>query len=100
MTRFRLGISEITQHQYRYKRHTANDLLCPMCKRAKEDELHFLLCCPAYDSIRTQCIPAKFYRFPSQFRLSLLLACEHESTVLKLAVYLYKAFKLRSIVIS
>ena len=31
---------------YRYKRHTDNDLICPLCRVAQETELHFVLCCP------------------------------------------------------
>ena len=46
MTRFRFGISDIFVHYYRYKRHTNNDLICPLCRVAQETELHFVLCCP------------------------------------------------------
>ena len=59
---------------YRYKRHTDNELICPLCRVAQETELHFVLCCPVLSALRVQFIPSKFYRFPSLFRLSLLLA--------------------------
>ena len=36
MTRFRLGISEVNVHHYRYKRHTDNDLICPLCSVVPE----------------------------------------------------------------
>eukprot|EP00745_Piridium_sociabile_P027160 TRINITY_DN43758_c0_g1_i1.p1 TRINITY_DN43758_c0_g1~~TRINITY_DN43758_c0_g1_i1.p1 ORF type:complete len:378 (+),score=6.98 TRINITY_DN43758_c0_g1_i1:45-1136(+) len=100
MARFRLGISEIMQHYYRYRNHTEADLTCPMCGNSKEDEVHFVLCCPALDGLRNQYIPQKCYNFPSQFRLSLLLACEQESIVRNFSIYLYKAFKLRNDVFS
>ena len=100
MTRFRLGISDIAVHHYRYKRHTDNDLICPLCKEVQEDELHFVLSCPTLSDLRAQFIPLKFHRFPSLFRLSLLLASRNESIVRNLSVYLYKALKLRSVVCS
>ncbi len=100
MTRFRLGISGIFVHYYRYKRHTDNDLICPLCRVAQETELHFVLCCPVLSALRVQFIPSKFYKFPSLFRLSLLLASTNENIVRNLSVYLYKAFNLRSILSS
>ena len=41
MTRFRFGVTDITVHQYRYKNATELSLLCPLCKKSKEDEQHF-----------------------------------------------------------
>ena len=38
MTRFRLGISDIFVHYYRYKRHTDNDHICPLYRVAQERE--------------------------------------------------------------
>ena len=44
MTRFRLGISDIFVHHYRYKRHTYKDLICPLCRVAKETLCSVLPC--------------------------------------------------------
>ena len=79
---------------------TDNDLICPLCRTAQETELHFVLCCPVPSALRVQFIPSKFYKFPNLFPLSLLLASTNENTVRNLSVYLYKAFKLRSIISS
>ncbi len=100
ITRFRLGISDIAVHHCRYKRHTDRELICPLCRVAQETELHFVLCCPVLRTLRAQFIPLKFYKFPSLFRLSLLLASTNENIVRNLSVYLYKTFKLRSISMS
>lgn len=100
MARFRLGISEIAQHYYRYRKHTVDELNCPLCRSGVEDELHFILCCPALSKLREQYIPRKYFKFPNQFRLSLLMASNKESIVKNLSIYIYKAFKLRSIMIS
>ena len=100
MTRFRLGISDIFVHYFRFKRHSDNDLICPLCRVAQETELHFVLCCPVLRTLKAQFIPLKFDRFPGLFRLSLLLASTNENIVRNLSVYLYKAFKLRRISMS
>ena len=100
MARFRLGISDTAVHHYRYKRHTNNDLICPLCRVAQETELQFVLSCPVLRTLILQFILSKFYKFPSLFRLSLLLASTNENIVRNLSVYLYKAFKLRSISMS
>ena len=96
MTRFRLGISDLSVHRYRYKQHTEQDLLCPLCHDALETEVHFVLCCPALDSLREQLIPVKYYRYPSAFRLILLMSSTQENITKQFTIYLYKAFYIRS----
>ena len=97
LTRFRFGISAITVHSLRFKRTDTRDLLCPLCKSATEDEIHFVLCCPAYHDLRQRFISRKFYNYPCAFRLSLLVASTNNSIIWKLCMYLYLAFKRRSI---
>ena len=90
MTRFRLGISDIFVHHYRYKRHTYKDMICPLCRVAKETICSVLPCAKnLYSAI------CKFLLI--YLLLSLLLASTNEYIVRNLSVYLYKAFKLRSI---
>ena len=100
MTRFRLGISDIAQHHYRYKNHSEMDLICPLCGNGKEDELHFLLICTAFSNLRTKYIPLKFFRNPNWFKLSLLLASEKETIIKNVSIFLYKASHLRSVMTS
>ena len=100
MCKFRFGVSDIALHSLRYSKSTQNDLLCPMCKNCTEDEVHFVLSCPYLYELRKDYISEKYYRFPNRFRLSLLLASRNEEIVRKLCIFLYKAFKLRSIVMS
>ena len=98
MTKFRFGVSERSVHYYRYRSHVEKDLKCPLCGEAKEDEVHFVLCCPMLDDIRKQFIPPKFCKHPCLFRLSLLLASTNQEIVRKLSIFLYKAFKIRDTV--
>ena len=57
MTKFRFGVSELSVYYYRYRSHVEKDLKCPLCGEGKEDEVHFVLCCPMLDDIRKQFIP-------------------------------------------
>ncbi len=99
LTKFRCGVSDIKVHRHRYKNLNIVDMNCPLCNSADEDEVHFVLCCPAFDDLRKQFIPLKYYRYPNLFRLGLLLATQNENILRNLCVYLYKAFKRRSVVI-
>ena len=99
-TKFRFGVSDLFNHQYRYRVNNECDMICPLCKEAEENEVHFVFCCSALRDLRLKLIPPKFYSYPSLFRLSLLLASQNETVVKQLAIYLYKSFKLRSIACS
>jgi hypothetical protein len=100
MTRFRFGISDLAVHFYRYRNSTPIQRLCQLCKEAEETELHFVLCCPFFNNLRKALIAPKYFRQPSAFRLAILIATKHEATLRKLALFLYKAFKARSIALS
>ena len=100
MTRFRFGVSDILIHSYRYRRHVENDLICPLCKCTTENETHFVFTCPLFDDMRSQLIPRKFYRQPSLFRLIMLMTSTNEQIVKRFAIFLYKAFKIRTILCS
>ena len=71
LTKFRCGVSDIKVHRNRYKKLNIVDMNCPLCNSADEDEVHFVLCCPAFDDLRKQFIPLKYYRHPNPFRLGL-----------------------------
>ena len=97
MTKFRFGISDISVHRLRYKDVSSLELICPLCNGAPETDVHFVFNCPALDEIRNKFIPLKYRNHPSLFRLVLLMSSTHEVIVKQFAIYLYKAFKLRSI---
>ena len=42
LTKFRCGVSDIAVHRNRYKNVNIVDMNCPLCKSAKEDEVHFV----------------------------------------------------------
>ena len=100
IVRFRFGISNITKHYYRFRIHSDADLICPLCKNSSEDEVHFVLCCPVLVDLRDRYIPYKYHRYPTLFKLSLLLASENENVIRNLSIYLHKALILRSVLTS
>ena len=89
---FRLGISDILVHKSRYK--DIHSTLCRLCSSSTENELHIVLCCPELEDLRKELIPYKFYRFPTLFRLVLLLSSKSDSVIFGLAMYLYRCFQI------
>ena len=97
--KFRMGISDLNVHKSRYNKKVNNlDLLCPMCKIAKEDEMHFMFLCPKLHNIRQRFIRPKYYMNPCAFKLVLLLSSTNTRDVRDLSMYIYKSFKYRETV--
>ena len=71
------------------------DIDCPFCANTPENEMHFLLVCPKYDALRKDLIPLKFFRNPSLFKMSLLLASTNKWHIQRLCTFVYKAFQAR-----
>ena len=98
MTKFRFGVSDIYVHSNRYKHVTRLANICPLCSEMQEDEVHFMLCCPVLQNLRETFIAPKYWRQPCLFKLVLLLSSTNVDVVKCTAIYLYQAFKIRSIV--
>ena len=91
LTRFRFGVSDIEVHRSRFKVYNVDDLKCPLCLSAVDSEVHFVLCCPAFDDLRYEFIDPKYFNNPCEFRLALLLATQNERALKNLALFVYKA---------
>ena len=72
----------------------------PFCSISIENEVHFVLCRPGLDDLRRRYIHSRYFNFPSDFRFTLLLSTKNERTLQNLALYLYKAFNRRKIIMS
>ena len=59
LIRFKIGASNIRAHKMRYVVHTPQDLLCPLCNTAYEDEMHILFYCKSSDDHRHKYINKK-----------------------------------------
>ena len=95
MTRFRFGVSDIKVHRSRFKVYNVTDFKCPLCFTAVKNEVHFVLCCPAFDDLRYEFIEPKYFKIPCEFRLALLLATQNERTLNNLAFFAHKSFSRR-----
>jgi hypothetical protein len=97
LIRMRLGVSPLKIHRLRFTNNiTEADLTCLFCRYETETEVHFILTCPRYEEIRELYIPKKYYNCPSSFKLTLLLAANNKTILLRLATYIFKAFQIRN----
>jgi hypothetical protein len=80
-------------HARRYKYNTIDNMLCRLCGLYREDEIHFVLCCPCLSDLRSELIPSRYYNYPTSFRLALLLSSTNTTVLKNVAIYLYFAFK-------
>jgi len=97
LIRFRLGVSQLKIHKFRFARANVHNYDCPYCKDILETEIHFVLVCPAYTELRNYYIPHKFFRYPCLQKLSLLLASENKVLLMRLAKFLSEAFAKREL---
>ena len=61
-----------------------------------EDEYHFLMVCPYNIQIRTNCLPAKYCRWPSLYKFKTLLKTENESLFKQIVKYICMAMQRRN----
>ena len=94
LVHFRLKISNLFVHKYRYRNANQMSNMCRLCLSETEDEVHFVLGCSKLDSLRKELIPPKFSFYPSRFNLISLLSVKDEKTLNNFATFLYKSFKL------
>ena len=94
LIRFRMGISDLFVHKYRYSTFPFVNL-CPLCMEKEEDEVHFLLYCPATNDIRIQYL-LKYVQFDAFDPLLNIFLNNDVCAIRNIATYLYKAFRRRA----
>ena len=100
LTKFRLGISNLACHRYRYTNAPMNNTIRRLCRSGEENEIHFLLCCPILHDIRKEYIQSKYYNIPCEFRFNALMSTQNKRTLLNLSIYVYKALKRLDLLVS
>ena len=76
-----------------YVAHIPQDLLCPFCNAAFEDEMHILFYCKSLDDLRQKYIPRKYVVRPSVVTLRLLM--QDKSCLQDLGRFIYHSAKRR-----
>ena len=89
---FRTGVHNLEIEKGRYTNTPRNERLCKVCSLNQvEDELHFVLVCPAYSDLRLQYIPSKYLINTSIHKLYVLLANRNEKCIKNVATYICHA---------
>ena len=57
LIKFRLGVSQIHGHRYKFYKYNRLLLKCPLCENPTEDEFHVLFECYAYVDLRNSILP-------------------------------------------
>ena len=94
---FRCSDHELIIEKGRHKKLEVEERLCYMCSEKKlEDELHFLLECPAYDRIRIGI--TNFFKgsSPQTDNFIRLSSCDGKDTLNALVRFLKLAYKIRN----
>ena len=104
-SKLRINISKLrlSAHQLRIEtcRYARNRLeralrLCTLCDISDiEDEYHFVLVCPVYDSIRKKYISSFYYKRPNVFKFITLMQTNQLKVLRNLGKYLSESFALR-----
>ena len=95
LARFRIGMSSLKHSYLQYRPQPSNSDSCPFCCDELENEVHFLFVCPKYSELREELIPAKYYRHPSLFKFSLIIANENYNVIWNTSMFIHRALSLR-----
>ncbi len=88
----RLGLNELGINK-RYQQEIVSKN-CPFCPSILEDDLHFLVTCPAYQKERKKYLP-HIVNSSQQLTLASLLNDQSTDILRKLAMYIFYSFKTR-----
>ena len=92
LIRFRLGISELRTHKFRYCSEDVH-LDCQLCGCSLDNEMHFLFYCDNLSALREKFIPSRYCRFPSLDKMCSLF--NDRENLNNLARFIYHSLKLR-----
>ena len=86
LSRFRLGVSAILTHKYRFV--NDKETMCPMCTEHEEDDINFILHCPVYHDLRVKYL-SPFHSPPNEISFNSMLQMEDANMIAGLKLYIY-----------
>ena len=92
LSKFRLGVSQIHGHRYRFYKHNKLLLKCPLCENPIEDEYHVIFVCYNYTDLRKSILPKNVINIRSIHSLNTIMTDYHRN----LAKYLLFMFERRN----
>ena len=92
LTKFRLGVSQIHGHRYRFYKHNKLLLKCPLCENPIEDEFHVIFVCHNYTDLRKSILPKNVINIRNIHSLNTIMTDYHRN----LAKYLLFMFERRN----
>ena len=92
LAKFRLGVSQIHGHRYRFYKHNKILLKCPLCENPIEDEFHVLFVCYAYADLRKSFLPNNIMNIINMHSMYTIMNVYHRNV----AKYLLLMFDRRS----
>ena len=94
LARFRMGVSPFYAHKYKFA-YLDSSRMCPFCQDKVENEIHVVAECPVYDEIRERYLMLDMQSNNIQEQINQMLKTNDESVMVKLAKFLFLAWKAR-----
>ena len=98
LCKLRLSSHRLNVEVGRWNNTPVNERLCTTCN-VLEDEFHFIFECQRFVNLRSTYIPRYFRIRPSMQKCKELFQCDNVRIIRNLAMYVYKAFEIRSRVV-
>ncbi|XP_069141192.1 uncharacterized protein [Argopecten irradians] len=101
LSKYRMQAHSLQIEAGRYNAVPRGDRLCTVCdKNDVEDEMHFVLLCPAYSELRKKFIKTYYHKHPSVYKLIMLFSSKNVKSLNLLGKYLIQATEKRKIIIN
>ena len=94
--RFRCSSLPLALEKGRHQGIDRQHRFCTLCKLGDvEDEYHFLLICPLYNTLRIVYLPYESFLEPNYYKFQKLVSSSDSNILLNLCKFVHKAIKLR-----
>ena len=97
LTKFRLSSHSLAVETGLYRGVPFSNRFCFSCKDDIEDEFHFILKCPLYDTLRKTYIKPFYRNRPSVFKLVMLFTSENIKDMCKLGNFFMESYGIKKL---